>query len=121
MTYFSLVFAIATTRKMAHKCNYRLFTDKCTTTELSFNSSINTFASSSTTGMIVFMNLEVRLRLRATVAQSLIEAVRWENFCVQSYCFRRLMRNLLIKMEQFDWLNTIQSIHFVFVTDLCLT
>ena len=63
------------------------------------------------------MNLEVRLRLRTTGAQSPTEAVRWENFFVQSYCLRRLMRNLL-KMEQFDWLNTIHDIHCVFVTDL---
>ena len=102
MTYLSLVFTIATTRKMAHKCNYRLFTEKCVTTELSFNSSIRTFASFSATGMIVVMNLEVRLQLRTTVAQSITEAVRWENFCVQSYCFRRSMRNLLIKIEYFD-------------------
>ena len=76
MTYHFLVFAIATNRKMAYKCNYRLCTEKCITTELSFNSSISTFVSFSTTGMIVFMNLELRLRLRATVAQSLTEAVR---------------------------------------------
>ena len=117
MTYLPLVFKIATTRKMAHKCNYRLFTEKCITTELSFISSISTFAFFSTTGMIVFMNLEVRLRLLANVTQSLAEVVRWENFCVQSYCFRRLMKNLLIKMEHFDWIRTVQGIHCVFVTD----
>ena len=31
--------------KRAHKCNYRLFTEKYIATELSFNSSIITFAS----------------------------------------------------------------------------
>ena len=63
---------------MAHKCNYRLFTEKCITLELSLDSSINTFASFSTTGIIAFMNLGVRLQLRATVAQSLTEAGRWK-------------------------------------------
>ena len=55
--------------KMAHKCNYRFFTEKCITTELSFNSFIDNFASFSTTGIIAFMNLKVR-----PVAQSLTEA-----------------------------------------------
>ena len=103
---------------MAHKCNYRLFTEKCITTELSCNSSISTVVPFTAT---FIMNLEVRLRLRAIVAQSLTEAVRWENFCVQSHCLRRLLRNLFIKMEHFDWLNTVQGIHCVFVTDLSLT
>ena len=71
--------------------------------------------------MIVFMNLEVRLQLRATVAQLLTEAVRWKNFCVQPYCLRRLMRNLLIKMEHFDCLNNTQGIHCVFMIELSLT
>jgi len=107
---------------MAHKCNYRLLTEKCIITELSSNSSINTFASFSTTGMIAFMNLEVRLRPR--VAQSLTEAGRWKKFCAQSDCFCRLTRELLIlliKMKHFDWLSTVQGIHCVFVTDLSLT
>ena len=80
MTYLSLVFTIAATSKMAQKCNYRFLTKTCITMEHSFNSSISTFASFSTTGMIFFMNLEVRLWLRAIVAQSLTEAGRWENF-----------------------------------------
>ena len=104
---------------MAHKCNYGLLTENFVTTELSFNSSINTSASFSTTGMVAFMNLEVRLRPR--VAQSLTEAGRWEKLCVQSHCFRRLMRNLVIKVEHFSWLNTVQGIHYVFVTDVRLT
>ena len=118
MTYLSLVFKTATTRKMAQKCSYRLFTEKCITTELSFISSISTFASFSTTCMIVFMNLEVKLLQRMTVAQLLTEALRWEDLCVQSYFFRRLINNLLIKMKHFHWL---MGIHFVFVTDLRLT
>ena len=68
MTYISLVFTIATTRKMAHKCNYRLLTEKFITKELSFISSKNTVASFSAAGMFAFMNLEVKLRLRATVS-----------------------------------------------------
>jgi len=108
---------------MAPKCNYRLLTEKCVTSELSFNSSINTFASFSTTCMIAFMNLEVRLRPRATVDCCSITNRGWtlKKFCVQSHCFRRLMRNFLIKMKHFDRLNTAQDIHCVFVTDLSFT
>ena len=83
------------------------------------NSSINTFASFLTTGMVAFMNLELRLRPRA--AQLLTEAERWKNSLRPSHYFRRLMRNLLIKMEQFDWLSTVQGIHYVFEADLSLT
>ena len=113
---------------MAHKCNYRLFAEKFITTELSFNSSINTFASFSTTGMIDFMNLEVRLRLRATVEISAVGCCSitklgsaLENICFHFHCFRRIMRNLLIKMEHFDWLNTFQSTYCVFLIDVSLT
>jgi len=114
-----MVFTIVITRKMAHEWNYWLFTEKCITTELSFNSSTNTFTSFSTADMIAFINLEMRLLL--TVAQSLTEAGCRKKFCVHSHCYRRLMTNLLIKMEHFDWLNTVQGIHCVFVTDLSLT
>ena len=92
---------------------------KCIITELSFFSSINTFTSLSTPDMIAFINLAVRLQL-LTVAQSLTEAGRKKTFYVQSYCFRRLMRNLLITMQQFDWVSTVQGTHIMFVTELSL-
>ena len=69
-----MVFTSAITRQMAHKCNYRLLTEKFLTTELYFNSFLNNFVTISTTGKKVFMNMEVRLRLRAAVTQSLTEA-----------------------------------------------
>ena len=114
MTYLSPVFTITTTRRMAHKCNYRLFTEKCIIKKLSFNSSINTSASFSTTGMITFMNLDMRLRLRATRLDA-------GKFLRPIHCFLRLVRNLLVKMEHFDWLNTVQGINCLFVTVLSST
>ena len=114
-----MVFTIAITRKMAHEWSYWMLTEECITTELSFSSSINTFTSLSIPDMIAFINLEVRLQL-LTVAQ-LNRGWTQEKFCVHPYCFRRLMGNLLIKMEHFDWLSTVQGIHCTFVTDLSLT
>ena len=70
--------------------------------------------------MIAFINLKVRLRL-LTVAQLLTEAGRRKKFCLQSHCFHRLMKNVLVKMEHFDWLSTVHGIHCVFLTDLSLT
>ena len=80
--YTSMVYTAAITRKMTYEWNY-LFTEKCITTELSFNSSINAFTSLSTPDMIAFINLEVRLRL-LTVAQSLTKSGRRKKLCVQS-------------------------------------
>ena len=100
---------------MAHKCNYRLLTEKRIATKLSFNSSINSFASFSTTGMIAFMSLEVPLRPR--VAQSLTEAGCLKNSTSNPIVFA----DLLIKINLFDWFNPILGIHCVFVTDVSLT
>jgi len=71
--------------------------------------------------MIAFVNLEVRLQLRATVACCSIIIKYQKVFCIHSHCLRRLMRNLLIRTEHFDWLNTFKGIHSVFVTDSSLT
>ena len=115
-----MVFTITITRKMAHEWNYELFTKKSITTELSFNSYINSSTFLSTVDITAAINLEVRRQL-LTVAQSLSGAGHGKKFCLLFHSFRRLMRNLLIKMEHFDWLNSAQGVHCVFVKDLSLT
>ena len=108
---------------MAYKCNCRLFTKKCISTKLSLKFFVNTFISFSTTRMITLSTWkwDYCCERLLTVALSLTEAGCRKIFCVPCHFYHRLMKNSLIQMEYSDWLNTIQGIHCVFVTELSLT